>query len=111
MGTKNQPGDFDCYANADPNEPMFVLLGRDKHAPFLVEVWALLRHFDGEDEAMVAEALDCADTMRTWLHHKGKKECDNPVLENIRISLTEGQDEHPPNYESACACDLCKSYA
>jgi hypothetical protein len=29
MGTKNQPGKFDtCYANADPDEPMFVLLGK-----------------------------------------------------------------------------------
>lgn len=33
MGTKNNPGAFDCYANAEPDEPMFVLLGRDKHAP------------------------------------------------------------------------------
>lgn len=30
MGTKNQPGSFDCYANAKGDEPLFVLLGRDK---------------------------------------------------------------------------------
>lgn len=29
MGTKNNPGAFDCYANAEPDEPMFVLLARD----------------------------------------------------------------------------------
>lgn len=38
MGTKNNPGTFDCYANAAPDEPMFVLLGRDKHAPLLVRL-------------------------------------------------------------------------
>ena len=39
MGTKNNPGTFDCYANAEGDEPMFVLLGRDKHAPTLVWLW------------------------------------------------------------------------
>ncbi|HAW11807.1 MAG TPA: aspartate decarboxylase, partial [Chloroflexi bacterium] len=29
MGTKNNPGKFDCYDDAHPDEPMFVLLGRD----------------------------------------------------------------------------------
>ena len=48
MGTKNNPGEFDCYANAQPDEPMFVLLGRDKHAPALVWLWAVLRQLDGE---------------------------------------------------------------
>ena len=38
MGTKNNPGVFDCYANAEPDEPMFVLLGRDKDAATLVRL-------------------------------------------------------------------------
>jgi hypothetical protein len=29
VGTKNTPGPFDCYASAHPDEPMFVLLGRE----------------------------------------------------------------------------------
>jgi hypothetical protein len=29
MGTKSNPGPFDCYAKAEPDEPMFVLLARD----------------------------------------------------------------------------------
>ena len=66
MGTKNNPGAFDCYANADPDEPMFVLLGRDKMAPPLVEQWALAREESGEDPAKVAEARDCAQAMRDW---------------------------------------------
>ena len=32
MGTKNNPGKFDCYEHAKPDEPMFVLLGRDLEA-------------------------------------------------------------------------------
>lgn len=63
MGTKNNPGKFDCYANAEPDEPMFVLLGRDKHAPLLVKLWADLRAMEGEDIAKVTEAILCANAM------------------------------------------------
>lgn len=66
MGTKDNPGAFDCYANAAPDEPMFVLLGRDRHAPRLVEWWANLRENEGEDPAKVAEARDCALAMREF---------------------------------------------
>ena len=68
MGTKNNPGEFDCYANADPDEPMFILLGRDKFAPTLVWLWATLRELDGEDAAKVAEARACAVDMTAWAH-------------------------------------------
>jgi hypothetical protein len=43
MGTKNNPGAYDCYANAEPDEPMFILLARDPSAPWLVKAWAALR--------------------------------------------------------------------
>lgn len=66
MGTKNNPGSFDCYANAHPDEPMFVLLGRDRHAPSLVRLWAFMREKAGEDPAKVAEASACADAMEKW---------------------------------------------
>lgn len=66
MGTKNNPGAFDCYANAEPDEPMFILLGRDKHAPTLVWLWATLRELDGEDPAKVKEARDCALAMMQY---------------------------------------------
>ena len=68
MGTKNNPGHFDCYANADPDEPMFILLARDKHAPTLVWLWAALREIDGEDLAKVNEARDCMSAMLLWQH-------------------------------------------
>ena len=40
MSTKNNPGEFDCCANAEPDEPMFAFLARDKHAPEVVREWA-----------------------------------------------------------------------
>src|SRR6185436_7677985 len=63
MGTKNNPGPVDCYANADADEPMFILLGRDAHAPQLVMAWAGLRETAGEEPRKVAEALRCAADM------------------------------------------------
>ena len=48
MGTKNNPSKYDCYANAKPDEPMFVLLGRDPLAGMLVRVWADVREHAGE---------------------------------------------------------------
>lgn len=73
MGTKNNPGDFDCYANADPDEPMFILLGRDKHAPTLVWLWAMLREIEQEDPEKVAEARDCVEDMMQWQIANGRK--------------------------------------
>lgn len=69
MGTKLKPGKFDCYNNAEPDEPMFVLLGRDPLAPLLVELWADVRAnlvtAEGEEEKLT-EARACAKSMRNW---------------------------------------------
>jgi hypothetical protein len=73
MGSKNEPGQFDCYANALPDEPMFILLARDPWAPDLVEEWAVKRMRDivlgarpKSDLPMVDEAQRCAANMRKW---------------------------------------------
>lgn len=77
MGTKNKPGRFDCFANAEPDEPMFVLLARDQQAPILVECWAHTRAESGEDPAKVEEALKCAKAMRRWRYErKGAPICE-----------------------------------
>ena len=73
MGTKNNPGPFDCYAAADPDEPIFVLLGRDKHAPALVWLWANLRELGDEDPEKVTEARQCVDQMIVWQHAHGRQ--------------------------------------
>ncbi len=72
MGTKNKPGKFDCYDKAEPDEPVFVLLGRDPHASALVEMWANVRQELGEDPEKVAEARHCSDEMARWAREKGK---------------------------------------
>jgi hypothetical protein len=66
MGTKRNPGKFDCYDAAGEDEPMFVLLARDPLAPILVEAWASLREHAAGNPLKVAEARDCAKAMRTW---------------------------------------------
>lgn len=72
MGTKNNPGRFDCYANAAPDEPMFILLGRDRHAAILVELWTQMRVMEGETTAVCCEAAECADALRDWNRRMGK---------------------------------------
>lgn len=66
MGTKNNPGAYDCYENADPDEPMFVLLARDPLAPILVKLWANLREHAAGNPSKVAEARKCAVDMIHW---------------------------------------------
>ena len=78
MGSKEKPGSFDCYEDALPNEPLFTLLARDRHAPDAVEKWAdsreleILRGYGGnknklaEELRQLAEARRCAEEMRAW---------------------------------------------
>jgi hypothetical protein len=73
MGSKNNPGKFDCYANALPDEPMFVLLGRDPDFERLVREWAVQRQraiFCGDrpesDQGLVMEAMECAMAGARW---------------------------------------------
>jgi hypothetical protein len=77
MGTKNNPGKFDCYEKAEPDEPMFVLLARDPLAPALVEAWAsehLRRQPAASGFSKYQEVMQCAADMRAWQNSKEKKE-------------------------------------
>ena len=93
MGSKNKPGAFDCYSKAEPDEPMFVLLGRDPSAALLIGMWAALREAMGEDEEKVDEARDCADACLKWARDHGKSERLAEVhekwLEFLEQQLTE----------------------
>lgn len=90
MGAKNNPGKFDCYAKAEPDEPIFTLRAKDPRAPFMVELWAQLENgsiydavetfaqmvkeqFYGPTDdlpektsAKVKECEQCALDMRAW---------------------------------------------
>ena len=74
MGTKQNPGVFDCYHEAAPDEPMFVLLARDPNAPNVVREWAW-KYFDRKCKAheydqhacdKYVEAMLVADEMDAW---------------------------------------------
>ena len=74
MGTKINPGKWDCYAKALPDEPLFVLLGRDPFAAECVRYWCSLRSGARPivypppdlDNLKVAEADACADAMEAY---------------------------------------------
>lgn len=81
MGTKNNPGEFDCYANAEDDEPMFILLARDPEAPALVRRWAKMREAHGEpDVAMLTEAQECAEDMVLWRKEREARKQREDVL-------------------------------
>jgi hypothetical protein len=80
MGTKDEPGKFDCYANAEPDEPMFVLLGRDPMAGALVREWARWREATGEAPEVVKEARDCAVMMDARATARGKHPVDHAYI-------------------------------
>lgn len=73
MGTKDKPGNYDCYHSAAPDEPLFTLLARDKSAPNIVRQWANQRGHDIDigvkpesDRLVVAEARLLACDMEEW---------------------------------------------
>lgn len=67
MGTKQNPGPFDCYAKAKPDEPMFVLLARDPLAPEIVRRWAELRKKrSGGADSKSIHAFCVASNMENW---------------------------------------------
>jgi hypothetical protein len=73
MGTKLNPGAWDCHASALLDEPMFTLLARDPNAPAVVRRWAhgralyvSLGRAPESDRAMVEEAHRGARDMELW---------------------------------------------
>ena len=79
MGTKLKPGRFDCYQNAEPDEPMFVLLARDPMAPLLVRLWADLREHNAGNPSKVFEARTCAIDMDKWRLRRLDEATDAPT--------------------------------
>ena len=73
MGTKKNPGQFDCYAAAGDDEPIFVLRANDPLAPLLVREWSN-RYYDEKKPATqkkAAEARACARAMELWAWERG----------------------------------------
>jgi hypothetical protein len=77
MGTK-----YDCLSKAKPDEPVFVLLGRDPVACAVIEFWSVLREkIVGGDEDQVREARECAIEMGRYAKSLGKGELVERSLE------------------------------
>lgn len=67
MGTKNDPGNYDCYTKAADDEPIFVLRAKDPFAATLVRQWADMAEADmAQPPEKIAEARKCADDMCLW---------------------------------------------
>lgn len=87
MGTKRNPGQFDCYLKAERDEPIFTLRAKDPASPALVRSWAndRIRRIDAgdyplADHVKVEEALACADAMEGWYLAHTQHQQDNGVL-------------------------------
>lgn len=80
MGTKNNPGKHGCYDRLDPDEPYFLLMGRDPFGPKLVDVWAVLYEDAGGDPNKAHEARICAEEMRTELVKRGRLDANADML-------------------------------
>lgn len=77
MGTKRNPGKYDCYNLAGPDTELFTLVSTDEFMPHLIRYWVWLKLRKGqrwnESENMpevrqgakfnekLTEALECAD--------------------------------------------------
>lgn len=80
MATKNNPGAFDCYADAAPDEPIFVLRANDELASHLVELWALIR---SEGSALMIE--DRVEEMKLIVKKKSSMD-HNKFMEAFKCS-------------------------
>jgi len=84
MATKNKPGKWDCYSRAEPDEPMFVLLGRDPTAAAMVVAWACIHAIRKPDELdKTREALTCARDMFLWCKKVGKEPLSFTELDRL----------------------------
>ncbi len=87
VATKINPGKFDCYASALPEEPMFILLARDQASPITVLKWATevekmiaLGIKPESDREKVAEARQLAKDMAQWRHVNFNKWKQTPLF-------------------------------
>lgn len=71
MGTKANPGKYDCYAKAAKDEPIFVLRANDPLAPRIVRMWAAMAE-SGDSHALdkTHEARKAAFEMEEWRRAK-----------------------------------------
>jgi hypothetical protein len=80
MGTKQDPSRFDGYGKAEPDEPVFTLIGRDPAAPALIREWVRHHQNAKTDGTQLMEALAVADEMDRWRMERASRP-QPPVIE------------------------------
>lgn len=101
MGTKLNPGKFDAYDKALPDEPMFTLLARDPGAPGAIHEWMRLRdRVIPLPNEKINEASACMEAMKDWRTPKNlerveasKVSAERPTVHNTATS---------PEFERLC---------
>jgi hypothetical protein len=89
MSTKANPSPNDCYTRAELDEPMFVLLGRDPAASFVVFLWARMRlGMFGTSEQNI-DAQKCAEELRDWAVKLGKTDKLKLAYDAFRMACFE----------------------
>jgi hypothetical protein len=111
MGTKLNPGKYDCLAKAEPDEPVFVLRAKDPNAATLVWLWATMAEMQSVHEPeKVAESRQCVAAMVEWAAARGIKPHGlgvvtlSAVMEMIRAANTAVatlRKEPPKNMETS----------
>ena len=87
MSTKANPGAFDTYAAAEPNEPIFTLRANDPHASSLVFAWGALALHAKEDKAKLLDAGKTSADMALWAQEHEIKA--SSILDIVQVLLKE----------------------
>jgi len=87
--SENIENEHSCWNNARDDEQIFILLGRDRHAPALIQLWALMREKEGEDEEVVNEAREVAQLMIDELVAAGKVYLSLDAVASFATTLKE----------------------
>ena len=74
MGTKSDPGEFDCYKKAADDEPIFILRANDPLSPKLVRKWVTMsigkKRHTRPNILKWMEAMNIAKEMKKWKRQK-----------------------------------------
>ncbi len=108
MGTKTNPGRFNCHAAALPDEPIFTVLARDLAMPALVRFWVderirlgLLQ--DADDMNKLNEARLVADAAALWRNQHLDPVGDGiPAWKHPRPPADAG-DDRPVRFDTVAA--------
>lgn len=107
MGSKLNPGKYDCADRAKPDEPVFTLLGRDPNAGAAIRAWAASREmsirngqFPLEDMHKVWEAKTAADEVDRFARGRGanlRTDATNGPVAPVKAHAKASADGAPPS--------------